>query len=116
MMQRMDAPPIVIRDKGKDAASHPRPIVGLLRLEEGAVAAIVLENEDTHQKQSGRNRQQQGQPVAYLQAKIHHVPEDKIRHQSGDDLPDAFADARPMVLGHNIDPGWFIVFLFWFYC
>ena len=76
----------------------------------------MLEDEDTYQKQGGRYGQQQGQPVAYFQAAINQVPQDKIGNDGGHNLPDGFADAGLLVLGNNIDPGRFLVFLLGFYC
>ena len=63
VMDRMGAPPGVVRRQGQDADHPPGPVVHEAVAEKGAVAAVVLNHEKPHQKAGGRNGQQKAQPV-----------------------------------------------------
>ena len=67
----MLAPPIRVRRQRQDAAQPADRIIGGARGEEGAVPAIVLDDEDAHQQGAGRDREQQRHQIGKLQRPVH---------------------------------------------
>ena len=59
VMDGVGAAPQVVRRHGDNADHAADPIIGKTMTEEGAVAAIVLDHEETQQKAGGRHREQQ---------------------------------------------------------
>ena len=68
MVDGMAFAPKFVGDQGKDAADDPDAIVATARFEKGAMPAIMLDDKDAHQEASRRHRQQEGQPIADMQA------------------------------------------------
>jgi len=63
MMDRVIVPPLIIGSERKESAQHSDNIVRLLRFEERTVAAIVENDERSHQKAGRRNGEGQRKPV-----------------------------------------------------
>ncbi len=69
----MLAPPKGVGRQGQEAAHRPEHMIGAARAKERAMAAIVLNDKDPHQKPGRRHRQRQGHPdrQADAEAEIH---------------------------------------------
>ena len=64
MMGRVGAAPAVVGRQRQDAERAADPVVGIAIGEEGAMAAIVLDHEDTHQEAGRRKDEDQTPPMA----------------------------------------------------
>src|SRR5678816_2733854 len=78
---------MVIRREGKETGNEAYDIVQKARLEEGAVAAVVEDDEDSDEQPTGKHRQRYGQPPRDRQAEIHQHPEDRVRANRIYELP-----------------------------
>ena len=56
-------------------------------LKKEAVAAVVEEDEDAHQQRAGQHGQRNGQPQRNLLDVIHQEPEQHVRNERVEDLP-----------------------------
>ena len=105
----MVAVPAVVRCKHQGTEYNAHPPVGSLRFKEGAMAAIMKDNEYPHQKSRSRNRQQKCKPVRYLKAVVHQDPHQNIWHHRIDHLPPAHPRIREIVSFYYLNPGDIIV-------
>lgn len=71
MVQRVQPAPIVIGRDGEEGKDAACPVIQAVVIEEGTVAAIMLDDENAHNQPGGGHGQQQGQGVAQLHAVIH---------------------------------------------
>ena len=67
----MLAPPVGIGREREHAAKRPTRLFALRRAKERAVAAIVLDDEDAHQKRAGRYGERERQPIGNLKRPVH---------------------------------------------
>ena len=67
VMDRMRASPEVVGRQCQDTEDAADPVIGNAMAEESAMAAIMLDHEQAHEKARSRNRQQQAEPVAEVQ-------------------------------------------------
>src|SRR5438046_6080778 len=67
--------------------------------------AVMVNDEQPHQKPRRQYRQRHGQPIRHRQTKVHQVPERRIRNERVNDLPDAPSDRWLLVSGHYLFPG-----------
>ena len=82
------------------------PVIRQAVAEEGAVAAIVLDHEQAHQKARGRQRDQQAEPITdVMQRGPHREPQQRKRQQRDHDLDDAAGAARLAIAAENLRPG-----------
>ncbi len=66
--------PKVIRRQGQHADHPTDPIVGEAMPEKRAMAAVVLDHEQAHQKSSRRHRKDHAKPVADAESRPHREP------------------------------------------
>jgi hypothetical protein len=64
----------------------------------------MLDNKDPHQETGCREGQQQGQPIAHLQAQDHYSPTEKETAEGIYHLPYALAQVRLLILGDQAPP------------
>ena len=77
--------PVIVRRHRQDAKCAADPVVDAAGAEEGAVAAIVLDEKYPHQKPRGGQGEGETQPVGYMEKPPHRGPEaDEGRHRHGD--------------------------------
>ncbi len=74
VMGRVGALPIIIGRQGDDAEHASDPVVDRAMAEEGAVAAIVLDEKQPHQKSRRRQGQSKAQPVTDVHQRPHRRP------------------------------------------
>ena len=82
------------RDHAENGAGNA---VGAARTEEGAVAAVVLQHEESHDHHRGWRGQQEGQPVPDRKAPDHGGPAGREQRRSTCELPDAGPEDRTPV-------------------
>lgn len=70
-MARMLPPPKGVRGQRHQPAKVADNVVGTLRSEERAMATIMLDDEDPHEKPSGEHRQWQNHPRRYCETEVH---------------------------------------------
>ena len=90
--------PIGIGGQGQQAAQAAQGIVRPALGQEGAVAAVVLDDEDPHQKAGGDRRQQQRQQVGCAQQGVHRRATGEEAAERGRDLDQAAMEDRPLEL------------------
>ena len=74
-------------------------------LEESAVAAIVLDHEEPHQKPGGRYREQQAEPViAEMNGAPHQEPQQDKRPDRDGQFDDAAGGTRCAITGKDLRP------------
>ena len=89
VMRRMSAQPETVWREGHDADCPAYPVVRRASPEACAVAAIVLNHEEAHEKAGGRKREQQTQPIADAQCRPHQRPKHRERHSGDQKFEDA---------------------------
>lgn len=86
-------------------SDHPAdPIIGRTPPEQRSVSAIMLNHEKPHEKASGREGQQQTQPIADAQRHPHQRPKRDERRRSDREFEDAARDFRFTVTTENLGP------------
>ena len=70
----------------------------------GAVAAIMKNDEDAHQKGPRQHRQWQCDPPVPREAQVHQIPDQGIRPEGVDQLPDGRPEGRLFKLDHELTP------------
>ena len=70
-MPGMLPPPESVGRQRHQAAKNADNVVGALRPEEGAMTAIMLNDEDAHEEPGGEHRQRQRHPQRYSETQIH---------------------------------------------
>jgi len=105
VMKCMRPPPEIVRRHREYAEHATDPVVGQLARKEGAVAAIVLNREEPHQKSGGRNRDQQRQPPeAEIMGRPGAGPERNEGERCYREFPDAARKARIAIARENLHP------------
>ena len=94
MVHRMRALPVGVRRHRQHAQARAHEVGGLAGLEERAVAAVVLNDEQPDQHEAGRHRQQERHPVGKAQAGVHQPPAGHEERQRARELPDATGEIR----------------------
>jgi hypothetical protein len=89
MVEGVSSPPEIVRCQREHADDTPGPIVREAVVEEGAVAAIVLYHEKTHQKARGRHGKQQATPMAGIESSPDRNPKQGKRPCRDRDLKNA---------------------------
>ena len=105
MVDGMFPAPEMIRGEGQYAGDEAPNIIGFPGLEKRTVAAIVVNDEQPHQKSPRQYRQRQRNPPGHRQAEVNQIPENGIRNERVDDLPDATPPGRLLISGHDLLPG-----------
>ena len=90
MMERMGAPPIIIRGEREDADRAANPVIGASTAEQRSMAAIMLDHEETHEESGRRNCHEECQPVADIQKEEHEDPARHERQRGDGDLEYGF--------------------------
>ena len=93
--------PKVIRRQGQHADHATDPIVGEAMPKKRAMAAVVLDHEQPHQKSSRGHRKDHAKPVADVESRPHREPQQRKRHHRYHDLDDTACQARV----HGSAPG-----------
>src|SRR5690348_11613084 len=96
MVAGMLPSPKRIRRQCQEAAQGAEYVVGATGPEERAVPAIVLNNEDPHQKSSSQYRHRQSNPKRPTKTEIHHRGGHKEAAERRRDLPEASPEHRPL--------------------
>ena len=79
--------PVAVGGQGEHAAHEAQRVVGAGVLEEGAVAGVVLQDEDAHQEEGGGEVEEQGEPPVQLERAVGQVPQGQEGEVAGKDLP-----------------------------
>ena len=98
-------PPEIIGRQRQHADDAADPVVCSALAEKGAVAAIVLDHEQPHQKSRGRHGEQKREPVAEIERRPHQNPERHEWDNCDYDLDDTTAIAGLPVGRENLRPG-----------
>jgi len=96
--------PVIIRREGQHAGEEPQRIVGGGGFEIRAVAAIMKNDENAHEKSGGQNRQRHHQPPGNWQADINQIPQAGIGNHRVGDLPQRPPQRWLLVLEHGRFP------------
>jgi hypothetical protein len=104
MMDRMGAPPIIVGRQRQHAERASDPIIGETVLEEGPMAAIVLDHEQPRQQARGRHCQQQAEPIIEMQRCPHQQPEQRQRTGRDRKLDLAAQRIRCAIARENLHP------------
>ena len=88
MMDRMVMFPAIVGCKVQKGGDPAKEIIGLLRLEERAVPAIVEDDKGPHQETRRQDRQPQRDPIGDLNAPDHQAPQNEIGDQRICHLPE----------------------------
>lgn len=105
VVPRMASPPQVVRCECKEAAQAAQEVVRLPATKERVMSAVVLDDEDSDQEASRRDRQQKRQPIRPRKTQIHQIPKTAKRQQRIDDLPATLKLVGSLVLGYGVSPG-----------
>ena len=97
MMSGVGASPEIVRRQRQHPDHATDPVVGAAAMEEGAVAAIVLDHEQAHEKARGRHREQQARPIAEIEGYPHQKPERDQRPGCDDEFDDAACGVRSAI-------------------
>ena len=89
--------PVVVRCERQDAGDESDQRIGPVRLEERPVPAIVKEDEHPHQQRAGEHRQRKRQPQRDLLDVVHEVPEQHVRNDRIEQLPQRAPGRWPLV-------------------
>jgi hypothetical protein len=104
MVDGMGAPPDVIGCEGQHAQSAPDPVAQMAVAEERPVAAIVLDDEQAHQKAAVQQRQGQADPDTDGQRPPGQRPDGQKGNQAQPQFKGAAAVVGLAVAGKNLDP------------
>jgi hypothetical protein len=74
MMERMVVPPVTVRGQRHDADDPADPIVGKTVAEKRAMAAIVLDHEETDEQARRRYRSHEADPAVKVKGHPHQGP------------------------------------------
>lgn len=110
MMGGMRTPPIIVRGQGQDPEQAAGPVIEPTTGEKRAVAAIVLDHEQSEQKGAGRKDCNQPGPEAVGQRKAGRCPEDGERDESDEQFEGATPQAGLPVFSQRLQPRSSIVF------
>ena len=105
MMDRMAAPPVIVRGHRHDADCPTDPLVCGFARQERAVAAIVLDHEEAN-KQPGRRRRhgERNPDMAIMCGDQHRGPERDERQDGDRKLEEAPRRTRPAVGSEHLRP------------
>src|SRR5688572_32837948 len=70
MVNRVTQTPVPVGSHGEDATNESESVIGSRRTEEGAVATIMLNDENSSEKSRSKKCNGQGQTIAHLQAVV----------------------------------------------
>src|SRR5262245_3915782 len=87
MMNGMGMSPLIKWGEHQYAQDHPKLVIGFHSLKKRPMTAIMKDDEQPRQKPSRRDDQQEGEPVAHLQAAIREIPQNQKRNERVDHLP-----------------------------
>lgn len=93
--------------KGDGAEKTTEPtnyFIPALGLQKGAVATIVLDNENPHHEKSVYHRKAQGNPVRPTKAEVHQYPERDKGKKGIEDLNNGFTGVGARVLRKHCGP------------
>ncbi len=74
-MDGMVALPVIVGRQGQHAQHAAHPAIGGAVAEEGAVAAVMLDDEQAHHETGRRHGEQKRQPIAHIQRQPHQHPQ-----------------------------------------
>ena len=116
-MDRVRALPHIVRRERENADDAAGPVVERAVLEERAMAAIVLDQEQAHEERGGGDGEDEREPaIAELPCRPDHQPQRHEGHGGHDQFECAAHDAGIAVAAENADPvrrgGWFAGFNF----
>ena len=104
VMDRMGAPPHIIRRQGQNPDDPADPVADRAFLKERAVAAIMLNGEQPEQERRIQNRQSKGQPVTDRKRHPRQRPKRHERDNAYPQLERAAQLVRFAILGQGLDP------------
>ncbi len=96
--------PLGVGREGQGARDEADQVVGPPRAKEGAVAAVVHDDERSDQEAGGHERERERQPVADAQREVHRHERAGEREQGHRELRHAAAQARVLVRGDGGAP------------
>ena len=105
MMGCVGTSPAIVRRQSQDAQAAADPVVGGAVGEEGAVAAIVLDHEDAHQKAGGRKDEDQTPPMAIGIGSRGQGPQRGKRDEGDGKFDGAAPPVRFLVARQDLQPG-----------
>ena len=97
----MLAAPLVIRREDQGPADETADGVGARMPEEGAVAAVVENDEDAHQQARSDHDQRRKQPPGDGQAEVHQQPQQRIGAERAAELPAGLEQIGPLIGLHG---------------
>ena len=103
-MNRMFPPPMIIGREGKQASDEAHDIIGRARLEKGAMAAVVKNDEHAHENPPRQDGQHQRQPIGDRKAAVHQVPKECVRAEGVNNLPERPPQGGLLVFEHQLLP------------
>jgi hypothetical protein len=103
-MQRVGALPPGVRREGEHAEQAAQPVIGPARVEERAVAAIVLEHEQSQKQRGRRYREQERCPNLVMDADEHGSEQRQERQAGVEQLDHAAAGIGLGVAGNDLAP------------
>jgi hypothetical protein len=100
VMQGVGATPVAVRRKRGDTEQRSQEIVGHARTKEGAVPAVVLNDEGTNHERPGNGGEHQRERVLTFQAAPPQVPGERERYERRRELAEAGKPPRPCEADH----------------
>jgi hypothetical protein len=102
VMERMASSPEIVRSQGHDTDGSADPIVCKTAVEEGPVAAVVLDHEETYEEARRGCHQQQPSPITMIKSRPHQSPDDNERHCRDHKLEYAAHAVRLAITGEQV--------------
>src|SRR5437867_889513 len=76
--------------------------------------AVMEDNEYPHEKSSRQDCQRRSQPPRHIDCGVHQVPQDAVRNESVEDLPDGTPDRGLLIPGDDFFPSCGVRLMFMF--
>ena len=101
VVETVDAGPVGVGNGTEERADEADGIVELALTKEGIVTAVVLNDEDPHQKEGVDHTQQQGKPDRIAYAEVHRHPQGQKRTEAAKELAYGPPGIGLLVLGDD---------------
>ncbi len=93
--------PVAVGGEGQHPGEKAQNVIGAFRFEKGAVAAVMKNDEHTHQQQPRQRGDAERQPVGDGKAQPHEIPEREVGHERVDHLPEGARHRGRRIFGDD---------------
>ena len=105
MMASMVMSPVIVWRQGHGTDDSADPIVRKAAAEKRAVAAIVLDHEETDEQARRGHREQEANPIAVVESRRHQSPDGNKGRGSDHQLENAARGIRLAISGEQVRQG-----------